>query len=141
MKNGKFYVAWILSAGLMYLMFYIFHGIITNDLQKASIPRTVFLSIAAVVYLILGFGLNVLLEATFFRKEVKSVFKRALIAGPIVGLFLYAVAMIIGVSFSGKFTLINMFVDIGWQIIEQTLGTIVIACVKTVTFYPYEIEV
>ena len=71
MKNGKFFVAWILSAGLMYLMFYIFHGVITNDLQKASIPRTVFLSVAAVVYLLLGFGLNVLLEATFFRKEVK----------------------------------------------------------------------
>ena len=141
MMNVRFYVSWILSAGLMYLLFYFFHGVLTNDILKISIPKTAFLSVAAVVYLLLGFGLNVLLEAAFFKKEIKSAYTRAFIAGPVIGIFLYAVAMIVGVSFSAKFTTLNMLVDIGWQIFEQTVGTTIIACVKIVTFSPDEIEV
>ena len=71
MRSGRFYVAWLVASGLMYAMFYAFHGVLTNDIQKVSLPKTAFLSIAAVVYLILGFGLNVLLDATFFKKEAK----------------------------------------------------------------------
>jgi len=141
MRSARFYVGWLLSAGLMYLLFYLFHGVLTNDILKISIPKTVFLSVAAIVYLILGFGLNMLLEATFFRKEVKSIYTRALIAGPVVAIFLYAVAMIVGVSFSAKFTMVNMLVDVSWQIIEQTVGTVVIAFIKVITFSPDEIEV
>jgi len=141
MRSAKFFVGWIASAGLMYLLFYLFHGVITNDILKISIPEKVFLSVAGVVYLLLGFGLNVLLDASFFKKEVKSIYTRALIAGPIVGIFLYAVALIVGVSFSAKFTMVNMLVDIGWQIVEQTMGTVVVAFVKIFTFSPDEIEV
>jgi hypothetical protein len=141
MRSSKFYIGWLSSAILMYLLFYAFHGLLTNDLLKASLPKTAFLTIAGVVYLLLGFALNVLLEASFFRKEVKSVYTRALIAGPIVAIFLYAVAMIVGVSFSAKFTIVNMLVDVGWQIVEQTMGTVVIAFVKVITFAPDEIEV
>src|ERR1700758_1970536 len=114
MRSGRFYVAWMVSAGLMYLLFYIFHGILTNDLLKISLPKTAFLTVAAIVYLILGFGLTVLLDATFFKKEVKSVYTRALIAGPVTAIFMYAVAMTVGISFSAKFTLVNMMVDVGW---------------------------
>ena len=141
MLTGRFYVAWLLSAGLMYLLFYLFHGVITNDILKISIPKTAFLTVAAVVYLLLGFGLNVLLDASFFKKEVKNVYSRAFIAGPIVAIFLYAVAMIVGVSFSAKFTFVNLLVDLGWQIIEQTLGIVVIAFIKVITFEPNDIEV
>ena len=125
----------------MYLMFYAFHGIITNDLLKISIPRTVFLSIAAVVYLILGFALNLLLDAAFFKKEAKNIFTRALIAGPVVAIFMYATALVTGISFSAKFSLINLMVDVSWQVFEQTVGCIVIAVVKIITFTPDEIEV
>jgi hypothetical protein len=141
MRSGRFYVAWMVSAGLMYLLFYIFHGVLTNDILKISLPKTAFLSVAAVVYLILGFGLCVLLDATFFKKEVKSVYTRALIAGPITAIFIYAVAMTVGISFSAKFTMVNMMVDVGWQIVEQLLGALVIAFIKVITFAPDEIEV
>lgn len=141
MRSPGFFVGWIASAGLMYLLFYVFHGVLTNDLIKISIPKTAFLSVAGIVYLLLGFGLNVLLDATFFKKEIKSIYTRAFIAGPVVGIFLYAVSLVIGVSFSAKFSLINMMVDIGWQIIEQTTGTIAVAFIKVLTFAPDEIEV
>jgi len=141
MRRPSFFVGWIISALLMYVLFYIFHGILTNDLLRISIPRSVFLTVAGIVYLVLGFGMSVLLDASFFKKEVKSTYTRAFIAGPIVGLFLYAVALIVGISFSAKFTLINMFVDIGWQVFEQTVGIVLIAFVKIITFDPNEIEV
>ncbi|MGZ3861791.1 MAG: hypothetical protein ACXVPN_00095 [Bacteroidia bacterium] len=141
MKSGRFYVAWLIASGLMYLMFYAFHGIITNDLLKVSIPKTAFLSIAAVVYLILGLALNVLLDAAFFKKEAKNIFTRALIAGPIVAIFMYATAIVTGISFSAKFSMVNLMVDVGWQVCEQTVGCLVIAIIKIVTFTPDEIEV
>lgn len=141
MKSGRFYVAWVISAGLMYLLFYVFHGVLTNDILKISLPKTAFLSVAAFVYLLLGFCLNVLLDASFFKKEVKSVYTRALIAGPVTAIFIYALAMIVGISFSAKFTMVNMFVDISWQIVEQLVGTLVIAFIKVITFTPDEIEV
>ncbi len=104
-------------------------------------PQTVFLTVAAVVYLLLAFGMSVLLDATFFKKEIKSVYTRAFIAGPVTGIFLYGVALVVGVSFSAKFTMINMMVDVGWQICEQTVGVLFIAFVKVITFDPNEIEV
>ncbi|HWY37627.1 MAG TPA: hypothetical protein VNY73_03645 [Bacteroidia bacterium] len=125
----------------MYLLFYIFHGVLTNDILKISIPKTVFLSISAVVYLLLSFGMCILLDATFFKNEIKSVYTRALITGPVIAIFLYAVALVVGVSFSAKFTLVNMLVDVAWQIVEQTLGTVIIAFIKVITFTPDEIEV
>ena len=134
-------MAWLISAGIMYLLFYIFHGVLTNDILKISIPKTAFLSISAVVYLLLAFGMCILLDATFFKNEIKSVYTRALITGPVIAIFLYAVALVVGVSFSAKFTLVNMLVDVAWQIVEQTLGTVIIAFIKVITFTPDEIEV
>ena len=141
MRSGRFYVAWLVSAGIMYFMFYAFHGILTNDIRKVSIPQTVFLSVAGFVYLILALGLNLLLDAAFFKKEAKSVYTRALISGPVTAIFLYAVAMVVGISFSAKFTFFNMLIDLGWQVFEQTVGTLVIAFIKVITFTPDEIEV
>lgn len=141
MRSGRFYVACLVSAGLMYLLFYIFHGVLTNDILKSSIPPTLFLSVAAFVYLVIGFAMSILLDAAFFKKEVKSIYTRALIAGPVIAIFLYSVAMVVGLSFSAKFTVINLLVDLGWQIVEQTMGTIVVAFIKVITFSPDEIEV
>ena len=104
-------------------------------------PQTAFLTVAGIVYLVLAFGMSVLLDATFFKKEIKSIYTRAFIAGPVVGIFLYAVAVTVGVSFSAKFTMINMMVDVGWQIVEETLGILLIAFIKIIAFDPNEIEV
>jgi hypothetical protein len=141
MSSTRFFVGWIISAVLMYILFYVFHGVLTNDLIKISLPKGVFLTVAGLVYLLLAFGMWVLLDATFFKKEVKNIYTRAFIAGPVIGIFLYAVALIVGVSFSAKFSMINMLVDVSWQVVEQTVGIIVIAFVKVITFDPNEIEV
>ncbi len=140
MRKPGFFVGWIISALLMYVLFYLFHGILTNDLLRISIPRPVFLTVAGIVYLLLAFGMSVLIDASFFKKEIKNTYTRAFIAGPLTGIFLYAVALIVGVSFAAQFTMINMLVDVSWQIFEQTVGIAFIAFVKVITFNPNEVE-
>jgi hypothetical protein len=137
MFNSRFYIGWLLSATLMYLAFYLFHGILTNDLLKLTIPKTVFLSVAAFVYLMVAFGMSVSFKSTTLKKNIRLPFKRALLIGILSALFLYAVAFVVGVSFSYQITLLNAMVDISWQLIEQCLGAFVVSIANTL-FYREE---
>ncbi|MHB8259196.1 MAG: hypothetical protein ACYDCN_14425 [Bacteroidia bacterium] len=137
MFNGRFYLGWLLSAMLMYIAFYVFHGLLTNDIVRLTIPTTVFLSVAAVVYLIIALGMSLLFKSTTLKKNIKKPFKRSLLIGKLSALFLYAVAFVVGVSFSYKVTLLNAMVDIGWQLIEQNLGALIVALANTL-FYREE---
>ena len=137
MFNGRFYFGWLLSAVLMYLAFYLFHGVITNDILKLSIPKTLFLSVAAVVYLIVAFGMSLLFKSTSLKKNIKNPFKRSLLIGILTALFMYGVAFTVGISFSFKVTMLNLLVDVSWQLIEQSIGAFFIALVNTL-FYREE---
>ena len=139
MFNSRFYVGWLLSAILMYTAFYVFHGIITNDLIKLSIPTTVFLSVAGFVYLAVGFIMSALFKSVTLKKNIKTPYKRALLIGISSALFLYAVAFVVGVSFSYQITMLNAMVDISWQLIEQNLGAFVV-CLTNTLFYREEEE-
>ncbi|HXD94051.1 MAG TPA: hypothetical protein VNX01_12625 [Bacteroidia bacterium] len=137
MFNGRFYFGWLLSAVLMYLAFYFFHGVITNDILKLSIPKSLFLSVAAVVYLIVAFGMSLLFKSTSLKKNIKNPFKRSLLIGILTALFMYGVAFTVGISFSFKVTMLNLLVDVSWQLIEQSIGAFFIALVNTL-FYREE---
>ena len=139
MFNSRFYFGWLLSAVLMYLAFYLFHGVITNDIIKLSIPKTLFLSVAAVVYLIVAFGMSLLFKSTSLKKNIKKPFKRSLLIGILTALFMYGVAFTVGISFSFKVTMLNLLVDVSWQLIEQSIGAFFIALVNTL-FYREEEE-
>ena len=134
MFNGRFYIGWLLSATLMYLAFYIFHGILTNDLLKLTLPKSVFLSVAAFVYLTIAFGMSLLFKSSTLKKNIKQPYKRSLLIGTCAALFLYAVAFVVGVSFSYQVTLLNAIVDIGWQLIEQNLGAVVVTIANTLLY-------
>jgi hypothetical protein len=137
MFNSRFYFGWLLSAVVMYLAFYLFHGVITNDIIKLSIPKTLFLSVAAVVYLIVAFGMSLLFKSTSLKKNIKNPFKRSALIGILTALFMYGVAFTVGISFSFKVTMINLLVDVSWQLIEQNIGAFFIALANTL-FYREE---
>ena len=137
MFNGRFYLGWILSAVFMYIAFYLFHGVITNDIVKLTIPKTLFLSVAAVVYLIVAFGMSLLFKSTSLKKNIKNPYRRSLLIGILTALFLYGVAFTVGISFSFKVTMLNLLVDVGWQLVEQSLGAFFIAFANTI-FYREE---
>ena len=137
MFNSRFYFGWLLSAVCMYLAFYLFHGILTNDILKLTIPKTLFLSVAAVVYLIVAFGMSLLFKSTSLKKNIKNPFKRSLLIGILTALFMYGVAFTVGISLSFKVTMLNLLVDVSWQLIEQSIGAFFIALANTL-FYREE---
>lgn len=137
MFNGRFFTGWLLSAMLMYVAFYIFHGLLTNDLLKLSMPKPVFLLVAAFVYLAVGFIMSALFKSVTLKKHIRAPFKRALLIGVSSALFLYAVAFVVGVSFSYQITMLNALVDISWQLAEQNLGAFVV-CIANTLFYHEE---
>jgi predicted neutral ceramidase superfamily lipid hydrolase len=139
MFNGRFYLGWILSAMFMYIAFYLFHGVITNDILKLTIPKTLFLSVAAIVYLIVAFGMSLLFRSTSLKKNIRNPFRRSLLIGILTALFMYGVAFTVGISFSFKVTMFNLLIDVGWQLIEQSLGAFFVALANTL-FYREEEE-
>ncbi len=137
MFNNRFYFGWLLSAVFMYLAFYLFHGIMTNDILKLTIPKTLFLSVAAVVYLVVAFGMSVVFKSTSLKKNIRNPYRRGLLIGILTALFMYGVAFTVGISFSFKVTMFNLLVDVSWQLIEQSIGAFFIALANTL-FYREE---
>lgn len=137
MFNNRFYIGWIFSAIVMYSAFYFFHGVITNDFLKLTLPKTVFLSVAAIVYFVVAFGMSILFKSTSLKKAIKHPFKRSLLIGVATALFMYGVAFTVGISYSFKVTTLNLLVDVSWQLIEQNLGAFFIALANTL-FYREE---
>jgi hypothetical protein len=138
MFNGRFYLGWILSAIMMYVAFYVFHGVITNDILKLAVPKSLFLSVAAVLYLIVAFGMSLLYKSSSLKKAIKKPFKRSLLIGILTGLFMYGIAFTVGISFSFKVTMLNLMVDVGWQVFEQSLGAFFITIANTIFYYEEE---
>jgi len=135
MFTTRFYVGWLLSAILMYVAFYIFHGVITNDIIKLTIPKTLFLSVAAIVYLVVGFGMSLLFRSESLKKSISGPYKRSLLIGVLTALFMYGVAFTVGISFSFSVTMLNLLVDVGWQLVEQGIGAFTIAIASTLFYH------
>jgi CDP-diglyceride synthetase len=133
----RFFISWILSAILMYAAFYVWHGIFLNDLNKLAFPKSLFLILAAVVYLIISYVLYRVYEMEFFENHFKQLLVlRGLICGVILGFILFAFVTVLGISFTKNFTFLNLALDFGWQIIEQLIGGFIIGLGKFFIFEP-----
>ena len=54
MLTKRFFISWLLSSLLMFLLSYVWHGIFLTDLSRLSYPKALFLFFAAIVYLMIG---------------------------------------------------------------------------------------
>jgi putative flippase GtrA len=59
-----------------------------------------------------------------------------MISGAVCGIVIFMVARVVGVSFSTGSFLENMLLDITWQMVEQTIGGIVVGIVHIFVFDP-----
>ena len=139
MFNRRFYLGWILSAVLMYLAFYSFHGLLTNDFLKLGQAKTFFFSTAAMVYLVIAFGMSLVYKSDTAKKLILAPYKRGWAIGTLSALLMYGVAITVGISFSMDRSALNILVDVVWQIVEQNIGALIIASAHT-WFYYYEEE-
>jgi hypothetical protein len=103
----------------MYGLSYIWHGMVLNDFLKLSYPKDLFLSLAAVVYFGVALFITVL---TYMLKRIKDSFKWGIAIGASVGIFMYAIALLLGLSFNTQIDLTHLAVDVAWQTFEQGMG-------------------
>lgn len=137
MLSRRFLISWIASSLTMYLLSYVWHGIFLTDFSRLAYPKGLFLFFAAIVYLIIGFivakAIDVkILEARFRRKP----FLRGAISGAVCGICFFLIATVVGVSFSTGSKIENLALDISWQIVEQTIGGLVVGAAHFFVFDP-----
>jgi hypothetical protein len=125
----KFYFSWLLSAVTMFVLFYLWHGIFLNDFKRIQFPITWFVTFAAFSYLLISAGMYFLFESRLF-KRFESVFFRSLICGAVSGFSLFMVATVIHISILKSVSTHHLFLDCVWQMVEQTMGALIMLVLK-----------
>lgn len=132
----RFYISWIVSAIIMYGAFYLWHGVFLNDLTRISFSKTLFLVLAALVYLIISIVLYKLFESEFLSNKIQNPVSKGLISGLILGFVLFAVVTVLGISFTKSISIEYIALDFVWQIFEQALGGVIVGLGKVFIFNP-----
>jgi hypothetical protein len=130
MKTKRFVISWLVSSVIMFLISYIWHGVILNDFKNVNLPHGLFIALCALVYLLIGFLLLILL--LFIKLDDAAFFKRILIGGAF-GFFIYLVVFTLGKSYIDR-GMDHVVIDFTWQMIEQGIGAFVLA----LSFRAYE---
>ena len=123
----KFLFSWILSAIVMFAASYMWHGLFLNDFNRLAYPFEIFMVVAAIVYLVLGAVVAKAYETKFFDKYEISPFFKGILVGGLLGMLIFFISIVVGVSFTSNFTLENFVFDLSWQMIEQSLGGVVVS--------------
>ncbi len=122
MPNKKFFISWIVSSIYMYGISFVWHGIILNDLARLTYTKNLFLLLAAIAYMGFGFALAVAINYININKTKIS---RGLIFGIPLGVFVYLIAFVFGISFNSRPNMMHVAMDLTWQVIEQGTGGLV----------------
>ncbi|MFN5182520.1 MAG: hypothetical protein ACK5D5_05805 [Bacteroidota bacterium] len=132
----RFFLSWLMSAVAMYLSFFFWHGYYLNEISQLSYPRTLFYFFAGVTYLFISFLTIKVYDTKFLRGMIKNIFARGLISGFIVGLLVFMVTKVTGISIGTSNTLEHLALDAMWQCVEQIIGGFVISLGTLFIFDP-----
>lgn len=119
----------LLSAAVMYLFSWLWHGLALRDLEELTIPHTLYFSLAGLVYLALGFILTFAVHTSIQHEwiSLKQGFPLAAsLIGTVAGFFVYLVIFVLGMSFA-KSGMVHVVVDVLWQMFEQGLGGLAVS--------------
>jgi H+/Cl- antiporter ClcA len=135
MLTKRFFISWIVSSLVMFLLSYLWHGVFLTDFSRLSYPKEIFLVIAALVYLIIGFVVSKAIDAKVLEKHFKrKPFIRGVISGAVLGFVLFLISTVVGVSFSTGPKLENLLLDVCWQVVEQAVGGLSVGVVHFFVF-------
>lgn len=114
----------LLSAAMMYLLSWLWHGLALTDLEEMTIPKPLYFTLAALVYLVLGGGLTFIVHTAIMHDWISL--KRAFpltsaLIGAAIGFFVYLLIFVLGMSFV-KGGMLHVVVDVLWQMLEQGIG-------------------
>lgn len=136
MKIGiRFFLSWILSAIVMFVLFYLWHGVFLNDFKRIQFPLTWFITFAAFSYLLFGAGIYFLFESQVMKK-FDNLFVRGLVTGIIAGFSLFMIATVINISLTKHLSANHLLVDCAWQMSEQAIGAMIMVLLKVIIREP-----
>ncbi|MFL5754332.1 MAG: hypothetical protein ACJ76F_13055 [Bacteroidia bacterium] len=136
MYTLRFFISWILGAVLMYSAFYFWHGIVLTDLSRITYSHSLFLVFAAITYLAISFVVYKVFNLKMWNKVSRNLFLKALLTGVSVGFLLFVVTTVLGISFSMRHSLTYMLTDCIWQVVEQSLGAVIMALAHLFIYVP-----
>jgi H+/Cl- antiporter ClcA len=137
MFSKRFFISWIASTIVMFLLSYVWHGLFLTDFKRLSYPVGIYLIFAAIVYMIIGFVVAKAIDFKGFEKNFKRrPIMRGVISGAACGIAFFLVATVVGVSFSTGNALENLILDISWQFFEQMMGGLTAGIVHILVFDP-----
>lgn len=114
----------------MYGISYAWHGMFLNDFSRITVDKQFFFLVTAVVYFVIAFAISFI---TYFVQFLKNnPVLRGLMVGAPVGLLIYLIAFVFGISFYTNPSLTHIAFDCSWQIVEQALGGVVVGFVYSV---------
>ena len=125
----RFFLSWIVSALIMFALFYLWHGAFLNDFKRIQFPLAYFVTFAAFTYMVLGAGIYFLFESRLMKK-VGHLFVRSVLTGVIAGMSVFMIATIINISLTSRLSLQHLLIDCSWQIFEQVVGVMVVLLFK-----------
>ncbi|MES2131269.1 MAG: hypothetical protein V4506_02910 [Bacteroidota bacterium] len=132
----RFFVSWIVAAVLMYGAFYFWHGIFLNDLNRITFSKVLFLFLAALVYLIISYVLYRTFETKILVNLITAPLLRGAVSGILLGLVLFSIITVLGISFTKHISMKYLVADCAWQVAEQLVGGIIIGIGKSVLYEP-----
>jgi hypothetical protein len=122
--NSGILISWLLTFASMYLVSYLWHGVLLNDLSRISYPLHLFLFLVAIIY----FGISLAIVAlTYLLPHISNIVLRGWLIGLCIGVFIYLIAFAFGVSFYTNPTLKHILFDLSWQVVEGSFGGLVAA--------------
>ena len=125
MIRKRFLIALFLASITMFGMSMIWHGLLLNDLKFLEIDFHLFLGLASLAYLVIGFVLT--FAYNYLSMGIGLKFK-GFFLGVACGFFIYLIAFVLGISYNAS-DAAHTTVDFLWQMIEQGVGGSVVSFV------------
>ncbi len=119
----------LFSAVLMFGLSYLWHGVLLKDLEGAQIPLGFYLLLAALVYLVIGFGLTFFIHKAIEQEwiSLKVGFPlKCLLVGAVGGFLVYIGVFVMGFSYA-KHGVVHLVADVLWQMFEQGMGGLAVS--------------
>lgn len=111
------------SATIMFILSYAWHGLVLTDIEKLNVPLTYYLSVSAIIYLLIAF---LLIMIIYKIRKMNLSRHIGLYVGIAVGIVLYTLAITQNLAFhSQQFE--HIVLDYFWQMTEQGIGGLVAA--------------
>jgi len=122
MKKRWFVQVWAITSVVMFVLSYLWHGLLLNDYVNIKYPMWLYFIMASIVYVVIGFILTYLHQYT----SINKVKYKGLFIGALLGFFIYLIAFVLGVSYNPH-SIEHTVVDFLWQMAEQGIGGMTVA--------------